>query len=211
MIPTINKDTVEKYFTRALIVVLAIIVLFETCSSGHNIKPKETVTTKIDTFWQRKIDTVTKKETVYKTLPGKITKEYIPSKNCDSLKEQYIFLRDKFLAKNIYKDTLKLDQLGNIQITDSIYQNKIQKRIFIKDICILTIEKTVTITKDAEPVRQVYIGGNLFTDAGRSTIIIPSLIYKDKKDRVYQIHYGIDNKGNIYYGGGIFWKIKLHK
>ena len=210
--PTLND--IKNLFTATLVTILVLIILFQkSCTGNHNIKPDTIVETKIDTIWKTKVDTVTKTVKVYHTVPGVVPDlpEYKHSDDIDTCRLHFDKILKELTSKNIYKDTIKLNQLGTVQITDTIWLNKLQKRTYIQDIKIPTIEKTITIIKPADPVKQLYIGGNIFTTIPKSILVIPSLIYKDRQDRIYQINCGLDNKGNIYYGGGLFWKIKLHK
>jgi hypothetical protein len=42
-------------------------------------------------------------------------------------------------------------------------------------------------------------------------MVTPGLLYKDRKDKIYQVNCIINNEGNIYYGVGMYWKIRLKK
>jgi len=205
------KNTIEKYFSTAIIIILVIIILLEKSCCGKYSSTPVKVETKIDTIWKSKTDTIIKNVKIAHVIhvPVPADPQFHSSDNIDTCKARFNNLLKDHLIKRVYADTLKLDSLGTIIINDTVFMNTLGKRTKIYDYKIPVVTKTVTITKPEDAKRQVYIGGNIFTDASRSTIIIPSLIYKDRKDRVYQINCGIDNKGSIYYGGGLFWKIKL--
>lgn len=191
-------------------VLVAIILLQRQCSSS----PKEqepVVVTKVDTLWREVHDTVTKDVPVYVSIPTKPGPEYIPSDNCDSLRQQYLVLRDRYLVKNVYVDTIKLDTFGIVQVIDTVQFNKLKKRTRIDDYKIPVIIKETTITKPADPVRQLYIGGNLFGNRNSMQVITPGLLYKNKKDQIYQLNVGLNFDGQITFGLGAYWKIKLKK
>jgi len=209
----INKEKIKNWFTAIIIIILAVIIFLQRSCEGNSILHPTTVTTKIDTIWKFKHDTIIKNVQIAKIIhvPVPADPKFHPSENIDTCKARFNKLLTDYLTKRVYKDTLKLDSLGTIIINDTVFMNTLGKRTKIYDYKIPVVTKTVTITKQEEPKRQLYIGGNLFTDATRSTIIVPSLIYKDRKDRIYQINIGFDNQGSMYYGGGLFWKIKLHK
>jgi hypothetical protein len=42
-------------------------------------------------------------------------------------------------------------------------------------------------------------------------MITPGLLYKDRKDRVYQLNVGVNFDGTLTYGLGAYWKINLKK
>jgi hypothetical protein len=87
--------------------------------------------------------------------------------------------------------------------------NKLGKRTKIYDYKIPFVTKTVTITKQADPKRQMYIGGNVFGDKSNIQLVSPGILYKTKKDHIYQANVGINFDGTITYGVGIYYKIKL--
>lgn len=191
-------------------VLIAIIFLQRQCSPS----PKEqepTIVTKVDTLWEEVHDTVTKDVPVYVSIPTKPGPEYIPSDNCDSLRQQYLVLRDRYLVKNVYVDTIKLDTFGIVQVIDTVQFNKLKKRTRIDDYKIPTIIKETTITKPADPVRQLYVGGNLFGNTNSLQLLTPGLLYKNKKDQIYQLNVGLNFDGSLTFGLGAYWKIKLKK
>lgn len=193
--------------TNLLIVILITIILLQrscTTTDGKDLV-KETV--KIDTVWKETKDTVFKtvKLTNVKYIPLKDNK-YTITDNCDSSKIRFQNLLKEHLLRTVYSDTIKLDSLGTIVVRDTVWLNKLYgKREYIKDYKIPFITKT--IIKKEDPRRQMYIGGNTFI--GTSGLLTPGLIYKDKKDRVYQANIGVGFDGSINYGFGMYWKINL--
>ena len=109
---------------------------------------------------------------------------------------------------NIYSDTIKIDSIGKLIVKDTVWVNKLhgQRKIFV-DYKIPTITKTVT--KFEEPKRQLYIGGNILGNTNSLQSITPGILYKNKKDQIYQANIGIGNNGDIIYGLGLYWKIKI--
>jgi len=199
------------HFTVIVIgLLIAIIILQRSCTDPKVVTPEPSVVTKIDTIWKHVYHTTIKKVPVksyiyYEPEIVRVT----PSDNIDTCRAKFNTLFKKHNIQTIYQDTLKLDSLGTVTIIDTVWLNKLSKRIYIQNIKIPTVTKTTTITKQKPAVRQLYIGGNLFTSNLTRNIVTPGLIYKDRKDRIYQVNVGIDNTGSIYYGGGLFWKIKL--
>lgn len=191
-------------------VLIAIIFLQRQCSPSPK-EQKPTIVTKVDTLWKEVHDTVTKDVPVYVSIPTKPGPEYIPSDNCDSLRKQYLVLRDRYLVKNVYVDTIKLDTFGIVQVIDTVQFNKLKKRTRIDDYKIPTIIKETTIIKPADPVRQLYVGGNLFGNTNSLQLLTPGLLYKNKKDQIYQLNVGLNFDGSLTFGLGTYWKIKLKK
>ena len=190
-----------------LIATLIAIILLQRSCNGSNDKDLVKQTVKTDTVWKETKDTVFKtvKVTNIKYVPLK-DKKYTVSDNCDSSKVRLDNLLKEHLVRTVYADTIKLDSLGTIVVKDTVWLNKLYgKREYIKDYKIPFVTKT--ITKKEDPKRQMYIGGNAFI--GTSGLLVPGLIYKDRKDRVYQANVGVGFNGSINYGFGMYWKINL--
>jgi hypothetical protein len=165
------------------------------------------ITVKTDTVWKVTKDTVFKTVNAVKTEYISIDKEeYKPGESIDTCKTRFNNLLKEHLVRTVYSDTLKLDSLGTVVIQDTVWLNKLYgKREYIKDYKIPFVTKT--IIKKEDPRRQMYIGGNGFI--GGSGLLTPGLIYKDRKDRVYQANVSVGFDGSINYGFGMYWKINL--
>ena len=208
----INKERIKNSFTFITICVLILIIILQKSCSGKSIvNTPPTIETKIDTIWEVKKDTVIKtvKEISVIHVPVPSDPQYHPSDNIDSCKTRFNKLLLDLLTKRVYSDTLKLDSLGTIVINDTVFMNKLGKRTKIYDYKIPFVTKTVTITKQADPKRQMYIGGNVFGDKSNIQLVSPGILYKTKKDHIDQANVGINFDGTITYGVGIYYKIKL--
>jgi hypothetical protein len=206
-----NKENIKKWFTGIIIIILAFIIFLQrSCQNNHIINPPISVV-KIDTIWKIKTDTIIKtvKEISVIHMPVPSDPQYHPTNDIDTCKARFNRLLTDMLTKRVYADTLKLDSLGTITIIDTVFMNKLGKRIKIYDYKIPFVTKTVTITKQADPKRQLYIGGNLFGDKTKLQSLTPGILYKTKKDHIYQANIGINFDGTITYGAGMYWKIKL--
>ena len=209
-------DNIKKYFTWAIIIILVIVILLERACTSSNLpitKNEPVVVTKIDTIWKTKIDTIVKTVTQTKTIHSKIpdSPRYQPSSDIDTCQNRFNKLLKDYLTKRVYQDTLDLGKLGKIYVTDTVFTNKLGKRIKTLDVKTPTVFVTKTITKEKDPVNQLYIGGNLFGQLNKIQALTPGLIYKTKKDHVYQVNIGINTDGSITYGVGVYYKIKFHK
>lgn len=131
-----------------------------------------------------------------------------------------VALLHDYLAKVIYKDTLRLpDSLGIVALTDTITRNRILGRTFDAKVKQREIKETL-IVKEL-PKTQVYYGLNGgFNKTDVVSNIGAGLIVKTKGDKIYQLGLGVSNKvgdngtnGKLspYIGGGVYWKIKLKK
>ena len=184
------------------IVIVALVIVIILMRSCSNVDSKETTYVKTDTIYNVTKDTVTKNVKV-------VSVKYIPVK--ETIFTSIDTCNKEYNRQTVYRDTIKLDSIGDIKIIDTVFQNRLGKRTIFKDYKIPLVTKTVTIIKAQQPRRQLYIGGNLFGDRRSLQMITPGLLYKDRKDRVYQINCIINNEGNIYYGVGLYYKIKFHK
>ena len=169
----------------------------------------------IDTIEVEKVKVVTKKgeDIVHEVIDVDtlVLKELV---NVDSA----AILRD-YLAKVVYKDTLKLDDgLGFIALTDTITKNRILGRTFDARVKQREIKETMIVK---EPARnQVYYGLNAgFNKEDYISAVGAGLILKTKKDKIYNLNIGVNNRttdgtnGSFspYVGFGTYWKIKVKK
>jgi hypothetical protein len=134
--------------------------------------------------------------------------EYLADTNYAALKIQFDDLVKKYTALAIYIDSVKLDTLGYVSVTDSVRENKIIGRSWQYNYKIPFVTKTVTVTNYAKPKTQLYVGGGVNTT---QTLGLHSaeagLILKTKSDKIYGLKAGSDVNGNIMYGFQTYWKI----
>jgi len=199
----------NRFYFIIIACLVAIILIQRSCDKIE--RAGDTTEVKIDTIYKHVHDTITKEVTVYKKQYVHINKpEYYPGETIDTCKARFQNLLKEHLVRTIYSDTLKLDSLGTIVIRDTVWINKLYgKRGYIKDYKIPQVTKTITITKQEEPKRQLYVGLNGFVNRNDITAFSPGFIYKTKKDHIYQASIGVDFNGTITYGFGTYWKIKI--
>ena len=208
-------DFIKKYIREIALVIVILFLIFGPIDCTRNGKHVE-IKTVTDTIWKTKTDTVLKtvKEISYKYVYPK-GKKYTPGEHIDTCKTRFQYLYKQHSRLTVYSDTLKFDSLGvkgTLTIKDTIWLNKFKgKRQYISDLKFPTIEKTTTITKDADPVRQFYLGGNIFGDQNKIQVLTPGIIYKDRKDRIIQANLGINFDGSLVYGVGYYKKISFRK
>ena len=192
-------------------VLVLIILLQRSCSSSNApviaSNKKEIV---YDTIWRDVVKTdykrlkVLVRDTV--ALPGDTV--FIPDSNYDKLKLQYELLAKNYATRNIYRDSVQLDTLGFIVLTDTLQYNKVQSRFYEHNYKLPTVIGYV----QTQPRRQLYIGGGISIDKSLEIANIQTgLLYKNKKDQIFGIHTGISQNLTPYFGGTMYWKIKLKK
>ena len=196
-----------------IIGVLVVFVLLQNkgCVGGGSHQTSDTLVVH-DTTWS------VHDSLIYsKPLPAKIIHdslfiagktEYLADTNYAALKIQFDNLVKMYTALAIYVDSVKLDTLGYVMVTDSIRENKILGRAWKYNYKIPFVTKTVTITNQAPAKTQLYVGGGINTT---QTLGIHSaeagLILKTKSDKIYGLKAGSDINGNISYGFQTYWKI----
>lgn len=190
---------------------MVLLVLFmRERSKNAEVKPNDTITVH-DTTWQIHDSIRIKKVPVpYKVIVEIASKpEMLPDTNYARLKEQYVALLQLYLNKLVYKDTIKIGEYGYIAVLDTVKENKIAYRRTRDNFNIPIVKETKTITKYAPLVRQLYVGGGVMVN---NTIGIigaeAGLLYKTKKDDIYNIKAGVDINGNVMYGVNYFYKLK---
>lgn len=195
-------------FTYIVIAALAGIILLQRACT-NKVVTEGSVTTEYDTIWKVTHDTLIKEVPVIRIVHRDPPKgpQYTPGEHIDTCRARFNYLLKQHTLQRVYTDTIKLDSLGTITVIDTVWLNKLGKRTKIFNYKIPFVTKT--ITKPADPVRQVYIGGNLFGDDSQLQFITPGILYKTKKDHIYQVNVGVNFDGSITYGAGAYWKIKL--
>lgn len=207
-----TKELISRHFKLIVIGVLLIIVFLQRCfdSCNHNTTTSTKIVTKRDTAYITKRDTITKEVKVYVTKYKKLKGvQYTPSNNIDTCKQRFNLLLNEFSIVRIYKDTIPISndlKLGTLIVTDTVWTNRIINRQIFRDIKFPKITETVTITNP--PKRQFYAGGILLGNKEGLNSINPGFLYKDKKDRIFSLNGQITFDGNIYYGGGMYWKFE---
>ena len=196
-----------------IIGVLVVFVLLQNkgCVTGSNNPTSDTLVVH-DTTWSVKDSLI-----FSKPLPAKIIHditylegktEYLADTNYAALKVQFDDLVKKYTALAIYVDSVKLDTLGYVTVTDTIQENGIKGRSWKYNYKIPFVTKTVTVTNYAKPKTQLYVGGGVSTT---QTFGLHSaeagLILKTKSDKIYGLKAGSDVNGNISYGFQTYWKI----
>lgn len=195
-----------------IIIVLVIIFLLQRSCNGKYVSKDPVVITKTDTIWKETHDTIIKEVEGIKTEDIKPEgPEYTPGENIDTCRARFNYLLKQHIVRTTYKDTIMLDSLGTITVIDTVWLNKLSKRTYVKDYKIPLVTKTTTIIKQPDPKRQLYIGGNLFGDKTQLQLFTPGLLYKDRKDRIFQANAGFNFNGTITVGLGAYWKIDLNK
>ena len=189
------------------ILILAVIIVLQRSNSSPDIIEKPIVIR--DTVWQKKDSLIYTSPKVVQTIPVKIISEkYLPDPNYEKLVLQYQELVKLHLAKNIQKDSVQIDSIGFVKVTDTVQNNIVQNRKWEYNIKYPIIKET--IIQPAKKTNQLYIGGEL---QGNQYNIINSinggLLYKNKKDQIYGLSVGINTNGQAVYGVSSYWKIKF--
>jgi hypothetical protein len=209
-------------FKNIAIAALIIFVLLQWFNPGDILPGKkvfiagkayEVIKHEIDTVDIVKTKVVTKKgEDIYhETI---VEKEVIIPAVIDTA----ALLKD-YYSKVLYKDVLVLpDSLGTVSVTDTISQNKILGRTFNANVKQRTIKET-TIVKELPKTKVFYGLEGGFNKADFVSSVGAGVLINTKKDKIYQLGLGVDNRttdgtnGSFspYIRGGVYWKIKLKK
>jgi len=209
------------------IIAILLVVLYETC------KKNKTVNTNTSSS-----DTITNVNYVYFKDSGKTKPlfirgrrdtvfensiEYVPSEDYSTLVKQFQELKEILLSRNIYRDSLHLDSLGWVKITDTVQKNNIIGRQYVNNIKIPERVRNITTIVQAPQRRQLYLGASVFANPtvknaqffrNNTTTYITnvngSLLYKDRKDRMFGGGVQWDGK-DINYGLSTYIKLSFRK
>jgi hypothetical protein len=201
---------IKNNFINLLVLILLAIVLFQTCG-----KSKEVVTSTIkrDTVWVYKDSTVYSKPQIVKTEPYAVpidrwNTEYLPDSNYSKLIVQYEAIVRELLSKNISVDSLKIDSIGYVHVTDTVSKNLITGRSYKYFLKYPVITNTITIPEKKR--NQYYVGGLIQAQPSIDIRQLSAgLLLKTKKDHIYGVNAGLTRDGQVIYGVQTYWKIKL--
>ncbi len=208
-----GRKFIQNNFFNLVVLVLLVILLLKNCKSTPSVDGPVKVIR--DTTWIIKDCTINSKPQIIKTIPinvyhDTIYKEYLPDTNYQKLVQQYQDVVSKYLATNLYSDSVRIDTIGYVKVTDTVSQNQILKRGYRINVKYPII--TETVIKPAPKVRQLYAGGQVSGVSGSPVNgINAGLLYKTKKDYIIGANAGFDRNGNIIYGVQSYWKITLKK
>ena len=209
-------------FKNIAIAALIIFVLLQWFNPGDILPGKkvfiagkayEVIKHEIDTVDIVKTKVVTKKgdDIYHETI---VEKEVIIPAIIDTA----ALLKD-YYSKVLYKDVLVLpDSLGTVAVTDTISQNRILGRTFNANVKQRTIKET-TIVKELPKTKVFYGLEGGFNKADFVSSVGAGVLINTKKDKIYQLGLGVDNRttdgtnGSFspYIRGGVYWKIKFKK
>ena len=157
---------------------------------------------------QIKADTVTLHDTAWTVHDSLIVKKLkIKQIIHDTLPAEYIALVIAYLAKTLYTDTLKIDTLGYVAVSDTVHKNEIHGRSYKYNYKIPTITVTNTITKQAPPKGALFIGGGVTGNSNEVKSLFGGFLYKSKKDKVFGLNVGLTGNSKIVYGIQSYWKL----
>jgi len=192
--------------------VLLIVILLQRCGRNPENPTGPQITR--DTVWVHTDSTITKQPQCIKTITVPIEQwntEYLPDTSSMAiLIKQYTELANKFLAINIHQDSIRIDTIGTVRITDTVTNNLIKSRKTTYSFKIPIITNTITIP---EPKKTQWFAGGFIQ--GEQGILIDEigagLLIKNKKDQIFGGYVGLSTSGAIQIGLSSYWKIKIKK
>lgn len=195
-----------------LIIALLIMILYVTFkhqNANGGLVKSDTVTYVHYVYYK---DTTRSRPTLVQRIRDTLFEsyvEYYPAEGYSELLEQFENLKQDLLSRNVYKDSLYLDSLGWVNITDTVQKNTIVGREFIKNIKIP--EKTTIITNDVVVnKREMYAGPTLRLLSPTTFGIGGGILYKDLQNRVYGGNVSWDG-GKLTYGVSYYTPFKKNK
>jgi hypothetical protein len=200
---------IKTNFFNLLVAVLLVIILLQKCSQ---LVDPGVPTVVRDTMWVVKDSLIVSKPQVTKTIQVEshdtIINQYLPDTNYAKLVVQYQEVVNTLLAKNIHSDSIRIDSNGYVKITDTVQRNLITGRSSQVNIRYPIIKETIILP--AKKVTQLYIGGVVQAAPEISQISVGALL-KTRNDFLFGTSLGVNTDGNLQYGVGAYWKLKLKK
>lgn len=206
-------EFIKKNFLFVVILSLVVIIFLERWEKVKIASNKQTIVK--DTVWLQKDSIIYSNPRLEKTiLPTIIEKHYIADTSKVKLTEQYNQLVKLYLSKNIHKEKVNIDSIGYIEITDTVTKNLIKGRklSYVFNYPVITKTITNTITNPVVKRNQLYFGGGLQGNPITPVKQIDAgILFKNKKDQIYEVFGGLDINGQFQYGAKMYWKLSFRK
>lgn len=191
---------------------VAILLFFLFLGRGCNPSPEKTTVISYDTVY------ITDTKTVFVNVPTLIKVEakpippvYLPSEDCDSLKEQYNYLALSYFAQNRYEDTIRKDS-SYVVAECVVTGNGLSECNYFFNLKYPLVTKTIDNTVVLPPRRQLYIGGGAGTDLQFDNLYLKAgLLYKNRKDNMFGFEAMTSNKGGVIISAQSYFKIDLRR
>lgn len=179
-----------------LIVVLAVLLFLQrSCSSTP--KPKPEVITEVEVRY----DTIKVTETKY--IPKYVEKTVVDIDTFNVPIDTLTILKD-YYAKYYYIDTIEIDSLGTIVVSDTVTRNLISKRDVQSNILIptTTVNNTVYLNK-----RELYGGISVSGQPDQINLVGGELLYRNKRKQAYGFGVGVNPDFQPVYTVRMYWKV----
>jgi hypothetical protein len=190
--------------------IIAIFYAYTKHVQAGEAKPNDTLVVH-DTTWKRYDSLIVKKVPILKEIVVEVASkpEMLPDTNYATLKRQYMALLQLYLNKVVYSDTIRVGSYGYISVLDTVNENKLASRKIKENYNIPEIKETKTITRYLPPSRSLFVGGGINTSNSIGIRGIEAgILYKTKKESIFNIKAQVDLDGKPMYGFGYYTKIK---
>jgi peroxiredoxin len=180
-----------------IIALVVIILLLNLCSPSSKTPPEDTIITTVKTEYK----TIEKTYTVY--VPKWKTKIITEIDSILTPVDSAEILKDYF-TKYSYIDTINIDTIGVLVVSDTIFNNKIASRQTYTNVKypITTITNTIYTNK-----REFYAGVGVAGDPTQLSYAGLEVMYKNKKKQMYGLGVGVSQKLQPVFTGRLYWKI----
>jgi len=194
-----------------IIIGVLLAVIFLLWKNGCNKPPREIPIEMV------RVDTLYDTTYVYDTVVGEpqwvyhqydttiwvMEPEHVPASTYDSLLAQYIALGNELYSTNGYLTKFPIDTFGFVTVFDTIEANRLISSVLLSDLRIP--EKTIIVEKLRPATRQLYWGiGGLSNGSQVVNGFRAGLMYRDRKDRMFELSGGIFGSSPIF--GATFYK-----
>jgi len=206
-----SRKYLKDNFLQTVVLILLLVILIKNCKPSGKSDGAPTIVR--DTVWVIKDSTVYSKPELIKTIPINVYhdttfREYLPDTNYSKLVLQYQDVVNQLLAKNIMQDSVAVDSVGYVKITDTVQKNLVIGRSVQTKISYPIIRETITLP--AKKTNQLYVGGAILGTSAPNTIMGSALL-KTRNDFLFGGSLSINTYGDLQYGIHSYWKLKLKK
>lgn len=200
-----------KLQTTLLLVILSLlgVISILTCNSPSLPVPKSDTTIIKDTTWAVKDSIIYEQELIpiYVKVPVSIPDSLKADTSYTVLDSQYTAVVKEWLTTRTYRDSFSFDS-SKVTIFDTVSQNRLVGRSVAFQMRYPVYTESTTVTTVLPYARKLYAGGAFSLNKGLNKGILEAgLLYKDRKEHIYQFKVSFTTHQELYYGLGFYTPI----
>jgi len=195
--PTGFLSKLLEFFIPVVVVFIVALIISRSCNKEDQVLPQPPKITVVhDTTY------IIKDSVVY-SKPGNIKEDTLYVIDTVVMKDTVcIPLYKDYVSVRVYNDSLKIKDLGVVNIIDTVTHNRLAGRKYDYKFSIPVVKDSVTVIVPPVYHPEFYVGGHLNTQGIHAGILYKTI------NKQYGATVGLGTNGKLIYGIQSYWKLK---